>query len=307
MKASPSRILSVVLVAIVLLVVFWAVPYSAVQPVHIPLEMTPAEVDLAWEDFSVTPEDAPLTIQGWWMPAENARASLVFIHGGGSARHSTYFNSVPFYAALVAAGVNVAAIDLRNHGLSSDDASGMQFGASEKYDALAAIRYARERAPGLPVYAMGISMGGATVIHAAASGADIAGLILLDPLLHTADVFARGGTVQTGLPSALFLPSAWAAQQFFGLPSGEDDALALAKGLSLPVLLMQDPDDPVTRAVYARELAAANDSIALWMAPPIDSNHPDLARREGWYTHVMAYAAFPDQFLERVLLFIDES
>ena len=299
------KIVMPILVAALLVTFLLLVPYRAVQPVHIELEMTPADVGLAWEDFSVTPDDQPLSIQGWWMPAENARASLVFIHGGGSARHSTYFNSVPFYAALVAAGVNVAAIDLRNHGTSSDDASGMQFGASEKHDALATIRYVRERAPDLPVFAMGISMGGATVIHAAASGADIAGLILLDPLLHTADVFARGGTVQTGLPSALFLPSAWAAQQFFGLPSGENEALALAKELSLPVLLMQDPDDPVTRAVYARELAAANDRITLWMAPPIDASHPDLARREGWLTHVMAYAAFPDQFLARVLLFID--
>ena len=45
--------------------------------------------------------------------------TLVFIHGGGSNRTSSYFGSLDFYRAMVDQGIAVAAIDLRNHGESS--------------------------------------------------------------------------------------------------------------------------------------------------------------------------------------------
>ncbi|MFK7976103.1 MAG: alpha/beta hydrolase [Halioglobus sp.] len=282
-----------------------ALPWAAIAPVHIEIEMYPDDVGLAFEEFVVRSEDDQLNVAGWWMPAEEARASLVFIHGGGSSRHSTYFNSVPFYKELVTAGINVTAIDLRNHGQSEDHPSGMQFGLTEQYDALAAVSWTKKRAPSVPVFLMGISMGGATSIYAAANGADINGLILLDPLLDTQDVFARGATVQIPLPHWIFLPSAWSAQRFFGLPSGESEPLAKAEQLKLPILLMQDPDDPVTRALHSQTLAQSNPNVELWIAPKIPDDHPELKVREGWGTHVMAYFAYPKQTRARVLRFVD--
>lgn len=294
----------IMLPALVLCLFFlFFVPRSAIQPVHIDIEQIPSDVGLSFEEFSIQPEDAALRLAGWWIPANDPSASLVFIHGGGSNRHSTFFNSVPFYKEMVTAGVNVTAIDLRNHGASDDHAAGVQFGVTEQYDALAAVRWTRQRAPDTPVFLMGISMGGATAIHAAASGAEVAGLILLDPLLDTRDVFARGGTVQTGLPSGLFLPSAWSAQQFFGLPRGTDQASEKAARLQLPILLMQDPADPVTRAVHSEALARANGNVQLWMAPPI-TDHPELPAREGWGTHVMAYVAHPKATVTTVVRFL---
>lgn len=281
------------------------VPWSAIQPVHIAIEKTPADVGLPFEEFVVAPDDAPLSLAGWWMPASNARASLVFIHGGGSSRHSTFFNSVPFYNAMVEHRINVTAIDLRNHGRSDDHPQGVQFGATEKYDALAAVKWTQSRAPDVPVFIMGISMGGATAIHAAASGAKLSGVILLDPLLDTGDVFARGAQVQTGLPSWLFLPAAWSAQLFFGLPGGNQQASVVAASLALPILLMQDADDPVTTSVHSEALAQANANVQLWFAPAIASDHPELPERGRWETHVMAYAAHPQATLAQVVAFIE--
>ena len=108
---------------------------------------------------------------------------------------------------MVEQGVSVLAFDLRNHGSSPGDGRGLQFGASERADAQAAITWARERQPGLPLYAMGISMGGATLIHAAADGVQADGLILLDPLLDTYSAFTAGAWTATGLPPALFTPA----------------------------------------------------------------------------------------------------
>ena len=50
-----------------------------------------ADVGLPYEEFTVSPSDIDITLQGWWMPAGKARATLVFLHGGGSHRHRIRF------------------------------------------------------------------------------------------------------------------------------------------------------------------------------------------------------------------------
>jgi pimeloyl-ACP methyl ester carboxylesterase len=281
-----------------------AIPQYALHPARSLLSTSPADVDLAFEDFIISPQDSDLQLAGWWMPAEKPRATLVFIHGGGSNRHSHFFGSLNFYRAMVNQGIAVAAIDLRNHGMSGSDAHGLQFGRTEMYDALAAIDWAHQKTPGLPLFAMGISMGGATLIQAAYHGAELDGLILLDSLLDTFDTFKRGATAKTGLPSALFTPSAWAATNFHGLPTGEEQTLERAVTLQLPILAMQDPDDPVTRAPHSRELARRNPNVTLWTAPTIDSEHPDLAWKGGWGSHVSAFEFYPQETVDHIIGFM---
>lgn len=282
-----------------------AVPSEIVRPQRTALTTTPAEVGLAFEDFVISPQDSPLTLAGWWMPADNARATLVFIHGAGSNRGSTYFGTLPFYRAMVDQGISMVAIDLRNQGESGSDDQGLQFGRTEKHDAAAAIAWARNKTPDLPLFAMGISMGGATLIQAAHDGARLDGLILLDSLLDTHDTVMQGAAVETDLPPALFAASAWAATQFYGLPGGEEQALERAATLDLPILAIQDPDDPVTRAHFSQELAARNPNVTLWMAPAIDPEHPELAWKGNWGTHVAAFLFYPEETVAQIIAFID--
>lgn len=282
-----------------------AIPQAATQARTIPIEGSPADVGLAYEAFTVSPSDTPLSLAGWWIPADDARAVLIFIHGGGSNRTSSFFRSLQFYRAMVDQGIAVVAIDLRNHGESGSDGHGLQFDRTEKYDAQAAIDWARGRQPELPLFAMGISMGGATLIQAAHDSAALHGLILLDSLLDTVDTFRQGAWVETGLPAVLFTPSAWAATQFFGLPGGEEQALERAAALDIPILAIQDPDDPVTRAQFSRELARRNPQVTLWQAPAIDAGHPDLAWKERWGSHVAAFEFHPRETVAQIVAFID--
>ena len=281
-----------------------SIPRQALVVERIPVATSPTDVGLAFEAFRITAEGESLPLAGWWMPAQDAGATLVFIHGGGSNRHNTFFGSLKFYRAIVDAGINVAAIDLRNHGDSGADGIGLQFGRTESADAMAAIRWARERAPDLPLFAMGISMGGATIIHAAHRGAQVDGLVLLDALLDTRDTFKQGGWIETGLPAGLFAPSAWSATTFFGLPTGDEQSLDRAAALALPMLVIQDPDDPVTRARFSRELAQRNPRVTYWMAPPIDPDHPDLAWKGRWGSHVSAFLFFPVETVAQIRAFI---
>ena len=282
-----------------------AVPQQALHPAQRILITSPADVDLAYEDFVLTAPDSELQLAGWWMPADQAWATLVFIHGGGSNRHSKYFDSLKFYRAMVDRGVSVAVIDLRNHGMSGSDESGLQFGRTEWQDAQATIDWARGKTPELPLYAMGISMGGATLIQALHHGATVEGLILLDSLLDTRDTFSQGGTATTGVPAAIFAPAAWAATTFYGLPTGDEQALERAVALDLPILALQDPDDPVTRARYSTELARRNPRVTLWTAPPIDPEHAELAWKGGWGSHVSAFIFYPQETVDRIIGFMN--
>ncbi|MEM1112474.1 MAG: alpha/beta fold hydrolase [Pseudomonadota bacterium] len=282
-----------------------SIPAQMKLPGELAITTSPADLGLAFENFSLQPEDAELTLQGWWIPADSPRAVLVFIHGRGSNRDSEFFGSLAFYAAMVERGVSVAAIDQRNHGASDRDPRGVLWGVNEKYDALAAIDWVRARVgDSLPLFVMGKSMGGGTVINAMAERPVADGAILLDPLLDFHSVVTHGGWVETGLPPAVFAPSAWAAAAFHGLPGGEGQALALASQLDMPILLMQDPDDPVTLAEHAYALAQMNPNVRLWAAPTVPPDHPDIAWRGRWGTHVAAFVLFPEQFLAQIDRFI---
>ncbi|NCF20339.1 MAG: alpha/beta fold hydrolase [Haliea sp.] len=283
------------------------IPRAAIFPETQPITMTPADVGLEYEDITLIPADRPLRLAAWWMPADpdTAVATMVFSHGGGSNRHSQFFRALDFYRAMVERGVSVLALDLRNHGESAADGRGLGFGATEKYDARAAIDWARLKVPELPLIAMGISMGGATLIQATSDGAPIDGLILLDPLLDTHATFARGAWTETGLPPSLFLPAAWAATNLWGLPGGAQQAFDRALDLRLPTLLIQDPGDPVTTAEHAKALAAANPTVRLWVAPQVEPDNPELPWRQRWGSHVIAFALFPQQTLEQITAFIE--
>lgn len=284
-----------VLLLIALLVYGWLI-YIPQQVIHgppYPIDRTPTEVSLRYQDVTLTEPVDGIALSGWYIPVENARAVVLFLHGGGSNRHSSYFEALEFYKALATLGYSVFTIDLRNHGNSGRDGKGMSFGLRESRDAIAALDWLQERSAGTPVIMMGISMGGATAIHAVANGAAPVGIILLDPLLDTDSTFTLGIWTQTGLPPRLFKPSAWAARTFFGLPSDDQEARHLALSLQTPTLLIQDPGDPVTIAAFARDIAEANPAISLWEAPEVANNDPRFAWKGRWGSHVAAFAAHP--------------
>ena len=151
-------------------------------------------------------------------------------------------------------------------------------------------------------------MGGAAAIHAAAhrTAQDVVidGLILLDPALETRSALANGVWAESGMPPFLLAGSAQAAVSFYGLPDGSSSALATGATLDVPILLIQDPDDPVTTVQFARDLAARNTNVRLWEAPTIDAHHADIAWKGRWGSHVAAFDIHPEQTIAELMSFI---
>lgn len=271
----------------VVLSVFVLPPYATRVAAN-PVVKTPADMAIPFEDVTIYSEG--LSLPGWWMPAAKPVAELLFIHGAGSNRTSHFIDSLSLYKALTAMGISVLTIDLRNHGNAPKTTGRLTMGLQEHRDVLAMADWLDARqSRRLPRLVMGASMGGATAVHALVNGLDVDGVILFDPALDTADSLAQGAWVNTGLPPAFFQLFAWASVTFYPLPNGATDTLALAKTLRQPTLVIQDPDDPVTRLPYAQHLAKSNDAIDLRIAAPVTSDAQCLSGKGRWGSHVAAF------------------
>lgn len=111
-----------------------------------------------------------------WLP-KRPRAALLLLHG--CCDYSGAFDSIG--GKLARAGFAVMAYDQRGFGATQSRGS---WAGGERLvrDVDDASEFFRTRLkPGLPLFIMGESMGGAVAIHAAAAQRDIAGLVLLAP------------------------------------------------------------------------------------------------------------------------------
>ena len=149
------------------------------------------------DDSFAMPDGARLPVRTW-APNGTPRAVVLALHGFNDSRDAWELPG-PMFAA---AGIALFAPDQRGFGA----APGRGFWPGEAAmvsDAAAMLRILHGRYPGVPVYAMGESMGGAVLMALAASGQapPVAGWVLLAP--------AVWGRAQMGavLSSGLWLVS----------------------------------------------------------------------------------------------------
>lgn len=134
--------------------------------------LTPASFDLAFEEVAFASGDGT-PLSGWWVPAADARGTVVLVHGLNRSRIEMV-KKTPF---LNRKGWNALLFDLRRHGKSGGTVS--SFGYFEKQDVHAAADWARQRTIGSPgpVVLWGVSLGGASAALAAAEDPGVAALV----------------------------------------------------------------------------------------------------------------------------------
>ena len=88
-----------VLVALYLFVALVYLPRAIVFGARMPITRSPAELGLEYEDVRLQPADRALALAAWWMEVPGSEVALVFVHGGGSNRHTPYFRALEFYRA----------------------------------------------------------------------------------------------------------------------------------------------------------------------------------------------------------------
>ena len=116
----------------------------------------PSSLDAA-QPVSI-PSGSGAVLRGWWLPGQSGAGTVVLMHGV----HGNRLGLVRRARLLADRGLAVLLFDFQAHGESGGRR--ITFGKLEALDAAAAVRFARDQAPGERVGAVGISLGGAAAL-----------------------------------------------------------------------------------------------------------------------------------------------
>lgn len=159
-----------------------------------PIDRTPAEVGLAYEDVAFKAGDG-VGLKGWFIPsdAEGPAPVIVFVHGWMWNRLGNVAGQVPVddrdvdflpaARALHDAGFHVLMYDVRKHGESEAGPGLVTFGPLEKRDFTGAVAYLRSRpdVDGQRIGSLGVSMGGTIALYGAPDCQPIKAILALQP------------------------------------------------------------------------------------------------------------------------------
>jgi alpha-beta hydrolase superfamily lysophospholipase len=220
--------------------------------------VTPSSLGLVSEDAAFDARDG-VPLSGWWVPAENAKGTVVLVHGLNRSRLEMV-RKVPFVHAQ---GWNALLFDLRRHGKSGGTVRSL--GYHERLDVLGAFDLARKRSPG-PVVLWGISFGAAASMLAAAEEPQVAAVVcdssyrsLKDTARHHIGLFRRFAWWLRPVPAwptadiAVF----WAGRRAHFDPADLDIVKASSRLAGRPVLFVADSADERMPPDIAFDLKAA--------------------------------------------------
>jgi dipeptidyl aminopeptidase/acylaminoacyl peptidase len=231
--------------------------------------------------------DGRATIAASYWPAAQVRGAVVFVHGKDACRgEELKGDSRALARHFNAAGMAVLMIDLRGHGDSSR--ARLTYGHLERHDVLGAVDWLRARGHGR-IGVLGVSMGGASSLLAAADEPGIHALVTDSAFADFGQMIQRQFCKLSGLPGVV-LPGALAiCQALTGVALRAVRPLdAAARLAGRPCLMIHSAGDRFVPAQDAERLAAAA-RAELWITPS-----------EG---HIGSYRAAPAQYAERVVGF----
>jgi poly(3-hydroxybutyrate) depolymerase len=142
-------------------------------------DASPADYGLSYDSVTFDNEQGN-TLAAWYVPSENG-AAVVLVHGSGKNRTKTLDHA----AMLARNGYGALMVDLQGYGES--EGSPVAWGWTGGDDVKAAVRYLESREDVEPgrIGALGLSMGGEVVMHAAGEYEGIAALVSEGAGMHT--------------------------------------------------------------------------------------------------------------------------
>ena len=266
---------------------FWLLGSRLIAPA--PRTIGPPQSRLSCEDFAL--DAATGVVRGWHARRPDAKAVAVLLHGlRGDRRQmlsrAEWLHRIGFACVLP---------DLPAHGES--DGGVITFGPAEADAARAAIAFAREQHPGLPVAVIGYSLGGAAAVLACAEpDAPTIDALVIEAVFPTLEdaIDNRMRSQFGGLASVVGTPLKWQLRPRLGFGVGDVRPAAVIDRVGCPVLVISGEDDPYTTAANSRTLfEAAAEPKSLWLVPGLGHADPESFDRRGYRKRV-------GRFLERL-------
>lgn len=298
--------------ALVILIGFLLVavvgPRMLISGMRLPPLRTAAEAGLTrYEDVTFSPPDQDITLRAWWLPADDPRGAIIIVHGGGGNKTANWTKIPELARDLQAQRFAVLALDMRNHGESDASLDGIPtFGPAEANDVIGAVNYIERRAPGLPIGAIGFSMGGNVVIYAAAHDKRIRAVVTTETFTDVASVLPNAAAASSGMPLWFVEPVLWFAENLHGVPISKARAIDVVGSLEPgSLLVIHNEADPIVPMGQAWLLAAAAPDALQWITAAPDPSNRSAEIAPPWGTHTKSYLLYPQEYVERVVAFFE--
>ena len=283
-----------VLLGIVYLVISNVIAAGLTTAEHKGQEDHPSAYDLEYEDVEFESRGGDITLKGWYLPGEDQRPTIIFVHGITSMRSGD--NAVELASFLVPLGFNILMFDLRGHGNSAG--TQVSYGYYERQDLLGAFDYLLGRGvPAQRIGVLGMSMGAGTAVLGLAQEPAIQALVADSTYARASDLITKEIDLKTPIPkwiAPVFIPGATLiARLRFDIDIGELVPEEAVADLDYPVLVIHGLADtriPTEHGVRVHE--AAHRDSKIWLVPGVE--------------HVDAFKDRKDEYVERVAAYFED-
>lgn len=254
---------------LVLIVAAVAIMYRNPRKAH---QRTPEKFNVPFQEVRF-PTKNNRNLYGWWIPAKDKRPAqtLVLVHGWGR----NVERMLPYIRQLHASGYNLLAFDSRNHGSSDPDRYSSMLKFAE--DIVSAVDFVQKQSEADPerIGLLGLSIGGAASIYAAAHDPRIRSVVTVGAFAHPGEVM-RYEFRQHHIP---FFPLVWLLFKYVEFRIGAKlDAIAPVKNIqqtNAHIFLIHGQKDVIVPPEQARQLESAGnpEKVHLWLIP--EKGHSD--------------------------------
>jgi alpha-beta hydrolase superfamily lysophospholipase len=219
------------------------------------VEGTPGDLGLRYEDVQFTAEDG-ISLHGWYLESPGARGTLVLVHDFDGTRADKMHGLLTLQRDYLRRGFNVLAFDLRGRGESGGTRD--YLGARERRDLPAAVEFAKDRAPMLPVVVHGFGLGGALAVVGVADGTVDADAVIADSPFTSVRAYLRRRWAI--VPWHLFTLSSYFAKKLF---HADPDAIAPLEAMRsttslVPMLFIHGERDRLISVTHTINIAASS-------------------------------------------------
>ncbi|WP_256761721.1 alpha/beta hydrolase [Cohnella sp. WQ 127256] len=250
--------------------------------------------NLSYSEVTFSSADNKTQVDGWWIPAEESRRTIVLSHGYGANREESWVPMYDLADLLHSLEYNVLMFD---YGFASKTHSTPATGGKiESQQLQGAIEFARQQGSE-ELVVWGFSMGAGTALQAALQSTPVDAMILDSTFLPDDDTLYHNIRNQINIPK---YPSVSLIRWFFPLMSGTrleqiPSAQVQETDFDFPIFLIHGTADDKAPVYLSENVAKAQSNVLsqLWIVP--DAIHEMIYR-----THTEEYVQRTTAFLEQV-------
>ncbi|MDQ7054629.1 MAG: alpha/beta fold hydrolase [candidate division KSB1 bacterium] len=258
-----------------------------------PHQSTPADHGIAFREVRF-PAINGRQLYGWWIPARSINPAsdkkaptIILVHGWGRNLERT----MPYIQHLYPQSYNLLAFDSRNHGSSDPEKISSMLKFAE--DILAAVKFVAQQKEAEPdkIGVVGLSVGGAAAIYAAARDPRIGCVVTVGSFAHPVDVMSYE-LKKRHIP---FYPIGWMVLKYVEyLIQARFDDIAPVNNIGRAkacILLVHGDADTVVPVQQADKLhqAGTPEKVEKWILP--GRGHSDCHEVEGYWERLRTFFA----------------